>query len=282
MRTKTLTPRMAASYLKDAAPNRGIRIDAVRRYAADMTAGRWTEPTIMHVDTDGRLMDGQHRALAIIESGVSIPVIEVVSNHATFHDAIDGGERRTMSQRLDIMGYQYATDVAAAINAAATLAGLSIDGKYRNPARLNVEEGATRTLTNHEKLDILKQRPELAENVKYIKSIANRSDVSMSRGWIAGLMSVAQALDAEEEFTAYLAAVTVGDGLRADSPEFQLRRRLISHSTNPVSKLPLTLRCGLWVKAWNLSYMGEDVKNLKVSPRHFTVPIGLSDWVEAV
>lgn len=68
-----ITPTMAATWLAQNRTNRPIRKDTVRRYAADMTAGRWevTHEGIAF-GTDGTLYDGQHRLSAIVASGMTV------------------------------------------------------------------------------------------------------------------------------------------------------------------------------------------------------------------
>lgn len=66
-----IDPQKANTYLARNISNRRLRPRKVRRYCIDMKNGAWV---VSHqgiaFDTHGNLLDGQHRLLAIIESGV--------------------------------------------------------------------------------------------------------------------------------------------------------------------------------------------------------------------
>ena len=73
----TVTPSMAKSWLdKYNNRNRHTREAAIKNYAADMKAGRWTltHQGIAFYD-DGVLADGQHRLLAVVKANVDVPFI---------------------------------------------------------------------------------------------------------------------------------------------------------------------------------------------------------------
>lgn len=268
---------MAARLLKNAAPNRNVDIDDVRKYAADMAAGRWNRRTDIFLNEEERMVDGQNRCLAVIETGVSIPVSISIVNKETLR-TIDTGKARTMSHFLQMDEYTYASDLASAINGALTLYGLVEHGKYRNPPKTGGI--ATRTYVVHEKYEILEKHPTLHESVVAVAHISGGSTVSrVPKGWLGVIRDVASSVDAADEFDAFVSSVTIGDKLSQESPEFMLRRRLLQTKSNPAMKLPVSTRNGLWVKAWNQSYMNEETTMLKVSPKVFPLPIGIEEWV---
>lgn len=64
-----ITPEIAAAWLGKNLSNRNVRRLTVERYAADMLAGRWRDgDALFTVREDGVLLDGQHRASAIVLS----------------------------------------------------------------------------------------------------------------------------------------------------------------------------------------------------------------------
>lgn len=84
----------------------------VRRFAEEMEKGRWelTGDTIKMLD--GVLLDGQHRILACIRSGMSFQTFiayGIKANAATF----DRGKPRTVSQYLSHEGISNANEIAA-------------------------------------------------------------------------------------------------------------------------------------------------------------------------
>lgn len=81
---RKITPADAAEMLKGNKSNQQPMPDHVKRLANHMKSGKW----IVNGDTiqmnGSRLLDGQHRLLAIIESGCTIEtlVAEEVENNA--------------------------------------------------------------------------------------------------------------------------------------------------------------------------------------------------------
>lgn len=79
---------------------RRVREDSVRRYAADMIAGRWkNNGETLKFSHDGKLLDGQHRLLASIRAQAQgLPPIEftVLRNVAlSAVETLDAGRSRT-------------------------------------------------------------------------------------------------------------------------------------------------------------------------------------------
>jgi len=78
MSVEPVTPARAAQFLEANRRNRPVIIAYVETLARDMRAGRWAlNPQPICFGADGRLLNGQHRLLAIIQSGVTIelPII---------------------------------------------------------------------------------------------------------------------------------------------------------------------------------------------------------------
>jgi hypothetical protein len=71
-----VTPTQAAKWLENNKSNRPVKNWAVNKYAKDLLAGNWaTNHQGIAFDNSGNLVDGQHRLLAIIKSGVSVDMV---------------------------------------------------------------------------------------------------------------------------------------------------------------------------------------------------------------
>lgn len=97
----TITPEIAKEWLKKNDKNRTVVPTAVSRYARDMLAGNWkvTHQGIAFAP-NGRLLDGQHRLRAIVESGVTVVMNVSQGVDEDVYLAMDGGKTRTMADRL--------------------------------------------------------------------------------------------------------------------------------------------------------------------------------------
>lgn len=100
-----ITPEQAAEYLENKAPNRTIRRRDVNKLARDIMRGEWklTHQGIAF-DTEGRLIDGQHRLSACVLANMPIKVL--VTRGVTADDGmmIDRGIKRTFLDGLNISG----------------------------------------------------------------------------------------------------------------------------------------------------------------------------------
>lgn len=98
-----ITPDIAIEMLSRNSSNRKVRDNRVKFYAKQMREGDWhlTGQTISF-DTNGQLLDGQHRLWAIVESDCTVPFLVVTGVEPT--SAYDCGLQRTMPDRLLLSG----------------------------------------------------------------------------------------------------------------------------------------------------------------------------------
>ena len=104
-----ITPEMAKKYLNDQAKNRKWRRDFVDRYKTEMLAGRWHvngQPIIF--DEKGRMVDGQHRMMAIVESKKPIEMLVVSGVRSGLESTIDMGKARTLGDVFQLKGVKNA------------------------------------------------------------------------------------------------------------------------------------------------------------------------------
>lgn len=91
-----VTPEMAREWLKQNRFNRAQRPEIVADYVRQIREGRWrrTHQGIAFSE-NGTLLDGQHRLFAIVETGITVPMLVFINESLENHLAIDGGKRRT-------------------------------------------------------------------------------------------------------------------------------------------------------------------------------------------
>jgi hypothetical protein len=94
----TITPEMAAEFLKHNVTNRPLRPGQVDKYAFDMQSGEWalTHQSIAF-NSRHELIDGQHRLNAIVKVGRPIPMHVTFNVEAGYGDPIDRGLSRSLS-----------------------------------------------------------------------------------------------------------------------------------------------------------------------------------------
>ncbi len=101
-----VSPEIAAKWLAiENSRNRSISEGAVARYANDMLCGAWvSNGETIKFGADGSLLDGQHRLSAIVESGVTVPLMVVRGVSNTAQSTIDTGRPRSDTDNFRIQG----------------------------------------------------------------------------------------------------------------------------------------------------------------------------------
>ena len=107
-KTIEITPELAEKWLEKNDQNQRHVISAhVRRLAEDMKSGKWEQNgETIKFDTEGNLLDGQHRLLACIEAGVSFTSIVVTGIQNAARMTIDVGTQRTPKDVLRFGGHK--------------------------------------------------------------------------------------------------------------------------------------------------------------------------------
>lgn len=113
-----VTPELARKWLSVNGLNRPLSKKLVDLYASVMKRGAWkfTGETIVFGD-DGRLLDGQHRLSAIVESGVParMAVIGGVHDPEDVFKTMGSGKPRSNPDILAISGEVNASDLSSAV-----------------------------------------------------------------------------------------------------------------------------------------------------------------------
>lgn len=112
-----VTPQLAASWLQLNVSNRKPNTNYIRQYIQDILMGNWEmigDP--IRFSTEGRLMDGQHRLMAIMRANKCVKMVVMVGVNPNAFTHIDSGNRRTVSDSLFIKGVSRSREVASIIN----------------------------------------------------------------------------------------------------------------------------------------------------------------------
>lgn len=95
----TVTPDAARKILNDHnTENRPVKAGIVKKYARIMKTGDWKfSPEAISISSNGRLLNGQHRLLAIEASGVTCKFLFATGFDDDVFDVLDRGATRTLS-----------------------------------------------------------------------------------------------------------------------------------------------------------------------------------------
>ena len=118
-----------------------------------MEAGKWAENAeAIKFATDGTLLDGQHRLMAIGLSGVTLRMLVATGLPRTTQETMDDGRKRTLADALTLRGERNPSVLSAVIRRA-----LLWDAGFTNPK-------GSYSPTNSECLAFLDEHPELRES----------------------------------------------------------------------------------------------------------------------
>jgi len=111
-----ITPEIARIIWQHKNINRGIHLSQLRRLARALTQRRWQlngEPLIF--DRDGRLVEGQHRIKAVIDTGVSMVTLVVYGIDWELLGSMGLGAKRSIGDILGIRGIKNGNHIGAAL-----------------------------------------------------------------------------------------------------------------------------------------------------------------------
>ena len=229
----------------------------IEKYANDMANGNWKFSGDSIKISDGVLLDGQHRLLAVIKSGKSIQTIIVkdLIEDATY---IDRGKPRTLSQWFRHLGYKNYTALAAT----GSLIYLHDNGFWLRSS-VSVKDRDEATIIKYVKnnLDAL-QATFLFVNRPYLNKIIPLSIIST-----VAHIGTGRGTAPENNAVAawFWNGIANGSGLKENDPPLTLRNRLLA-GRGSERLTPLQVRT-LVTKAWNYAVRGEELTPRKLQLR---------------
>lgn len=244
----TITPSMALDWLKTNTHNRKARKAHVARLANEMVKGNWQlNGETIKFDTWGRLIDGQHRLMAIIEASqpITMHVCTGLAADSDVFATIDVGLNRSAGSVLAMNGIKYANEIAAGIAFMKQTFGNSTN---------------TLKVTNADTLQTYLANPEKWQKIAAIASQNEireivRKPVFSVWLWDALDVSEPQALDFVEMFR-------TGANLEINHPVLTLRKSLIAKIENVNNVKFRFLQYHKLCTAWNAWRDGRKLKRI--------------------
>lgn len=257
-----ITPMKALEYLETNAGNqRNVTASHELHLRQQMKAGQWQmtgEPIIF--DSDGRLVDGQHRLRALVSADVTLDFMVVRGVESESFMVMNRGKTRTAGNIFAIHGVKSANAIAAcvsgvlnyrrAMDAAPNKAGgYGSLNSYVRPSttdmisEYNANEGAYTLAIN------------LAATCRAITSPS-----------VVSVVAAASMIDGNHhhgEVDAFWRRVGDGVGLAVESPALLLRNIFIG-DMSAKAKLPKHLLTYMAIKAWNLHYQKQTRKIIRM------------------
>lgn len=222
---KTVTPEFANGLLEQNTLNRKVNKPQLDMLCRTIRDGKWrlTHQGVALYDT-GELADGQHRLMAIVETGIpcKMPVFYGVEKDINSIMAIDCGRTRTVTDSSSLTGQKVSAQDTAII------AGLEFGFYGKRPK-----------LTHSEVLELYNKHK---DTLSIIKSVASKSfkGVSIAPVKVAVGEIVAEGkvdIDFAKKFYSVLITGEYEERIMINA--VRLRNKLLSHNHNGGSDRPV-------------------------------------------
>jgi hypothetical protein len=251
-----ISPAYAKELLENNTANRRANKDFVHRYANDMKEGRWNEGTgeTIKIASDGTIIDGQHRLMAVIMSKKPIYFIVAKGVDKSVMTVIDTGKSRNATDVFSINKIENYNKIPSMIS---LYESLKMGYQYTTGT-------AKKYLTNDILLSLYNERPNYWQQIS--KTTTNWY-MSFSRilspSLIGGLYATFKELD---EDMAYSFFSMLCSGMDVTNKSIILLRNRLIQDKMSNTKMQLGQKIALIIKVWNFYRTDVEAKVIKYNP----------------
>jgi len=252
-----ITPEIAEEMLTHNTDNRSVRRSRVNRYARDMESGAWREDgAAIRFAKDGTLLDGQHRLLGVVQSGVGIWMLVVRNLPMEAQDTMDDLPVRTLADTFGFHGVANKTTAAAVVRRVLM---------WQNGAKTN-QGGKEPTKT--EALEAWRIDPVLPLAVE--AAVASRAGQRIIPPSIAGLAFWVFYSIEPDDCDDFMEKLIKGIGIDSAGEPAYIVRNQIEKQANAAGRVSETEFLAWIIKAWNHFRAGRTLSpnyRYKITPR---------------
>lgn len=261
-RSVRITPDRAAEWLAANTANRPLSRSTVRGFAEAMRRGDWlvTHQGIAF-DSEGALVDGQHRLAAIVEAGLPVELTVFTDVEPGTFDVLDTGKRRNAADVLAIDGEKSTATLAAMLRAV---------WQYENRRDVSWSGGAA-AVTNHQIRQTLTEHPTIRDFVGLGERIATETGMIKSAAGAAVYLVEQANKTKRNRLVDWHEGVIDGTGLTRTDPRLVFRRTMFAMARKQAGvvqrRRDTREHFGLYVKAFNAWAGGEKISQLRFAAR---------------
>ena len=252
-----LTPSKAKELLDKNIGNRKVKLSPKNSYVMQMKGGYWKEngePII--VDCNGFIKDGQHRLLAVIESGFEYNVPLITGVDPNVMDTIDTGSNRSLGDVLELNGFSMSNITAGIIKTILA---------YKQGISTHVSGGRSRAIPNSVGLEFaLKNQERLIKLVKAANRISKSQKISvLSSSEVALFLYAISEFEYNDESYTFVKSICTNSLGEASCTNYGYRK-LLDAKLNKVS-LSAIYKYNLISRLWDIFQNDVPVRKLRIS-----------------
>lgn len=240
--------------------NRTVSPAVVSRYARDMKAGRWkTAGNPINIGPNGKLLNGQHRLLAIISSGVELEAVVVTEDSDEVFDVYDTGRTRGLGQLLQMHGLSNTTAIGG-------IARLSI--MYE----MYPSQVWSHNLTTRQEIIgyVSDHRDDLESVIPDVNAL--NTHVRVGKNWYGTVdYLVSQHSKSPQKWADFHESVSTGIGLEKGDPRLALRNYFLRKGA-PTTLWEQQTYVALGLIAWN-RWLSKDMETLQLKFMRTSLPM---------
>jgi len=282
-----ITPDTAKQILASNTAKNAARLKdrVVKNYADQMRKGQWQfNGESVVISETGKLLDGQHRLHAIVQSGVSVQMVVVQGVEDVAYTTLDTGFNRNFAQVAKMQGHQNVITLGGAIvvyqnikfhrekpillkNENYTKSG---ENNPRAMVRIKPKSPTNTYMNMHEMLDFIETNPILHEIASFCGAGTSKANASIrvafkSQAIPAGIAFwLYQNGHSIKDIEAFYKAVVAKVGLQENSAKTALMRFLDKRITDKSFMLAHTSLdvAAKTIGAYNYDYLGKPLRSL--------------------
>lgn len=245
MKIELVTPDAASAMLKRNSGNRPISKTVLDQYTKAILRGEWkVNGESIKLSASGRLLDGQHRLMAVARSGIPIHTYVARDIPEDVFGTLDQGKKRQGHDLLALKGEKYTAVMAAAIRWYCHISGIC-QRQFVTPELL---------------FSTLNDRP----HIRWWTEEFIRNKCTFMPSLFVAVLSSAADRHEQEFLHKFLLEVATGANLAERSPALVLRNRFLEKRVRGsiISQMAQVAYC---IKATNAYIQGKEVSFLRFS-----------------
>jgi hypothetical protein len=253
-------PSEADEILSGNTDNRSVSKDHVFFLKSQMIGGQWKQTLDpIKISKSGRLLDGQHRLLALKAAGVELEFLVVRDLGDDVFDVLDTGRKRSAGDVLSIAGYQNWGLLASLAKSIIFYESGDHNSAFRGGGRRINGSKSEGAVTHSAVLEYVRNN-DLSQIVLFGKNAYSSGRLLSPREYslLYYLFSKKSSFQAME----FINKLATGIELSANSPIYLLRRRL-EQENGSTAKLDPIVKFALIIRAWNAYRTGVNLGVLK-------------------
>lgn len=251
----TITADKARDLLARNTSNRKVSKTNLNVVVAALRRGEWkVNGEAIKVAEDGTILDGQHRLIACMETGIAIRTLVVTGLPADTQQTMDTGKARSPKDVLALRGHSNSGNLAAAT--------LAIIRSEQYSIRAAAKGDASYPVTTAQIVARAEDEPGIAEVARYGKKFGF---VGLPARIASMLYYRFTEIDPDDA-QAFFDSLYSGESLGAGHPILALRTQLIKSKASVKGERSPIWMAAIAIKAWNKYRAGESATLLRFVP----------------